>query len=103
MKPVVLPAARADILRQVVYLREIGQEFVAERFLAAAQEAITALCHTPSAGPPRPLRNPRLAGLRTWSVEGFEDIKVYYLVVEREVRIVRIIHGRRDIDRILER
>jgi plasmid stabilization system protein ParE len=35
-------------------------------------------------------------------VEGFEDIKVYYLVVEREVRIVRILHGRRDIDRILD-
>jgi toxin ParE1/3/4 len=103
LKRVVLPAARADIVRQVIYFSENGQEFVAERFLAATQAAIAALCHTPNAGPPRPMRNPRLAGLRTWSVYGFDDIKVYYLVGNDEVRIVRILHGRRDIDRILER
>jgi toxin ParE1/3/4 len=54
LKTVVLPAARADLLRQVGYFIEIGQDHVADRFLAAAQIAIEDLSHTPHAGPPRP-------------------------------------------------
>lgn len=102
MRAVVLPAARADIVRQIGYFIEIGQASVADRFLAATRVAIDRLAETPHAGPPRPMRNPRLTGLRTWSIEGFDDMKVYYLVADEELRVVRILHGRRDIARILE-
>jgi len=102
LKTVVLPAARADIVRQIGYFIDIGQEHIADRFLAAARTAIEHLSHTPEAGPPRPMRNPRLAGLRTWPIEGFDDMKIYYLVADDALAVVRILHGRRDIERILE-
>jgi toxin ParE1/3/4 len=47
------------------------------------------------------MRNPALVGLRTWSIDGFDAMKIYYLVEEDELRIVRILHGRRDVERIL--
>jgi len=49
------------------------------------------------------MKSPRLAGLRTWPIEGFDDMKIYYLVADDALTVVRILHGRRDIERILER
>ncbi|WP_411032929.1 type II toxin-antitoxin system RelE/ParE family toxin [Shinella sp. BYT-45] len=102
MKTIVLPSARADIIRQFGYFIEIGQKQVADRFLAATRTAVEHISHTPHAGSPRAMKNRRLAGLRTWSIEGFDDLKIYYLVSADELAIVRILHGRRDIERILE-
>ena len=101
MKTVVLPAARADILRQGGYFIEIGQERVGDRFLAATRAGIEHVSQTPHAGAPRPMKNHRLVGLRTWPVDGFGDIKIYYLVEDGELLVVRVLHGRRDIEGVL--
>jgi toxin ParE1/3/4 len=102
LKTVVLPSARADIIQQIGYFIDAGQDQVADRFLAATQEAIGHISHTPAAGTPRPMKNPRLAGLRTWPIDGFDNLKVYYTVSADALMIVRILHGRRDIERVLE-
>lgn len=102
MKTVVLPSARADILRQIGYFTDIAQDHVAERFLEAVRAAIGHISQTPEAGAPRAAKNRRLAGLRTWPIGGFDDIKIYYLSSPDDVTIVRILHGRRDIERILK-
>lgn len=103
MKTVVLPSARADILQQVGYFVDIGQDQLADRFIEAARLAIGQISHTPQAGSPRPMKNRRLAGLRTWSIDGFDELKIYYLASDDELTIVRILHGRRDVQSILER
>lgn len=102
MRAIVLPAARRDILRQAGYFIDLGEERVAERFLAATRRAIEHVVQTPHAGAPRSMKNRRLAGLRTWPVEGFDDMKIYYLATAEELTVVRVLHGRRDIERILE-
>ncbi|MFC6447070.1 type II toxin-antitoxin system RelE/ParE family toxin [Shinella zoogloeoides] len=102
MKTVVLPAARADMLKQAGYFIEIGQDHLADRFIEAARLAIDHVSHTPHAGSPRPMRSRRLAGLRTWPIDGFDEMKLYYLVTDTELLIVRVLHGRRDIERIIE-
>ncbi len=56
----------------------------------------------PETGAPRISSNPILSDLRSWPVKGFEDIRIYYLIQEEEIRIVRVLHGRRDIQNILE-
>ena len=55
----------------------------------------------PSAGPPRPTSNPRLAGLRVWPVKGFGEFWVYYLVRDELLTVVRVLHDKRDVGRIL--
>ena len=103
MKSSIRPAAREDILRQFrYYLIEQDAEQVAERFLAAVEETVHELCQHPRMGAPRFFKNPALAGLRTWPVKGFPAIRIYYLCDEEAVRVVRVLHGKRDISPLLE-
>lgn len=103
MKFIIRPTAREDILRQYrYYLIEEGAEAAAERFLDAVQAAIQQLCKRPGIGTPKALHNPVLIGLRSWPVKGFPAICVYYLTSEKLLRIVRVLHGKRDIAPMLE-
>ena len=104
MKPIILPAARDDILRQFrYYLVEQEKPEVAERFLSAVRRTMEGIIRTPQGGGPKRLSREALRGLRPWPVKGFEDVRVYYLVHEAGVRMVRVLHGKRDINNILEK
>lgn len=94
--------AREDILRQFEwYLTEAG-DVAAQRFLDAIQEAFDLLCRMPNIGSPREFQNPLLAGLRSWPVPGFADIRIYYIHAGGSIRIVRALHGKRDVHSLLE-
>ncbi len=62
---------------------------------------IHAAIKAPKAGAPRHTGNPALVGLRVWPVKGFDEFRVYYVIGEDVFRVVRVLHGRRDIDAIL--
>ena len=57
----------------------------------------------PEMGATKMCKNAELAGLRSWAVKGFEDSLIFYLVRRDAICVVRVLHGRRDIKRILER
>ena len=104
MKPVILPAARDDILRQFrYYLVDQDKPKVADRFLSAVRRTIEGIIRTPQGGAPKHLSREALRGLSSWPVKGFEDLRVYYLAYEGSVRVVRVLHGKRDINNILEK
>jgi plasmid stabilization system protein ParE len=69
---------------------------------AAVRENYLPLRQHPFLGPHYPLRNPHLNNLRFLPVAGFEAISVYYRVDGDTVRVIRILHGKRDVRRILE-
>lgn len=56
----------------------------------------------PEIGSPKVLLNRVLTGLRSWPVQGFPVIRIYYLVTEQTLVIVRVLHGKRDIYGLLE-
>jgi plasmid stabilization system protein ParE len=96
-------AAREDILRQYsYYLVENDAVRAAERFLEAVQAATKMLCGMPDMGTPKILENLTLTGLRSWPVSGFSAIRIYYIHKGDELRIVRVLHGKRDINPLLE-
>jgi plasmid stabilization system protein ParE len=74
----------------------------ADKFLEAVQSAIELLCRMPGAGAPKVLENPRLAELRSWPIRGFPAMRIYYLSAGDELRIVRVLHGKRDVNPLLE-
>ena len=90
------------MLRQVEWYAGQGLPDIARRFHAAALEAIDDLLAMPEAGAPRPTGNPRLAGLRSWSVKGFDEFRVYYQMKAGLLTIVRVLHGKRDTVAILQ-
>ena len=103
MQVLIRSAARQDILRQFsYYLIEQAAAAAVEKFLDAIERAIELLSQFPTAGNPKSFKNPRLAGLRSLGVRGFPAIRIYYLVAEDELRIVRVLHGKRDINPLLE-
>jgi toxin ParE1/3/4 len=100
---VIRQAAREDILSQYrYYLIEKNAEPAAERFIVAVQAAIEQICKRPELAPLKPLKSPSLSGLRSKPVKGFPSIRIYYLVSEGTVRIIRILHGKRDLNPLLE-
>ncbi len=103
MKVVTLPAARNDILAQFLYLIDQEVPHVAEHFIDAVEQTVSRLLNNPEIGIPKKFKNRRLEGLRQWPVEGFEIIQIYYLAAEDTLRIVRVLHGQRDRDRILSK
>jgi toxin ParE1/3/4 len=95
-------SAENDILAQVEWYAERELPDVARRFFVAAYEAIDGLAAMPLAGAPKHLDNPRLEGLRTWPVKGFDLFRVYYLARPDLLTVIRVLHERRDIRGILE-
>ncbi len=69
----------------------------------AVEESILQLLHMPCSGMPRELKNPALRGLRAWPVRDFDDFTIFYQVVENTLRVIRILHGKRDVARILKK
>lgn len=103
MKPVIRTSARRDILNQFVYFLDQGALPAAEKFLEAVKETVSKILERPSMGAPKRLKNFRFKGLRKWSVSGFDVIQIYYLVAHDEIQILRVLHGKRDVDRLLGR
>lgn len=103
MKAFITPAAHEDIVRQYRYLlMEQDSPLAAERFLRAARTAIREACKRPGLGTTVQLKNPQLVGLRSWLIDGFPSIRIYYLISGPTFRVVRVLHGKRDLRAILE-
>lgn len=97
-------AASDDVVRQFrYYLATLNLPEVAVRFRTAVRRTIQLLQQHPSVGPHYRSPNPQLQTLRTWAVAGFEAIRIYYLVDDDTLRVIRILHGKRDVKRLLER
>ena len=89
-------SAKRDLLEHYVYLAENTGIETAERFLSNADESFCDLSRHPAKGAALLLRDPRLAGLRKWRVNGFEKFLVFYLPRPSGVSIVRVLHAAQD-------
>lgn len=97
----VLPAAGRDLDDQADYLaRHAGLE-TALRYYDAAAATFERIARMPALGERHESLEPRLAGLRVQRIDDFKNHLVFYRPLDDAVEIVRVLHGARDIDRIL--
>ncbi len=81
-------------------LREIGlwiakeNPDAAERFLSAAEQTFQQLKLHPGLGR---LRSFTVPGVRSWPIPGFKRYLVFYLPTPKELQILAVIHGARDL------
>jgi len=54
-------------------------------------------------GAGREFRNPKLVGMRMWPITRFPKYLICYPPTKRGIRVIRVIHGARDIRRIFGR
>ena len=91
------------IVRQFrYYLLTADAPEIAIRFREAVKRTIQSLSQNPHVGPRYSSSNPRVQNLRSWPVAGFEAIRIYYALGADAMHIIRILHGKRDVRRILE-
>ncbi len=76
MKLIIQAAAEDDMLRQYDWYEKQGLSDIADRYCLAVRASISAALKRPKAGAPKHVRNPQLAGLRSWTVEGFHEFHV---------------------------
>lgn len=98
----VLPEADADLDHQADYLAREASLDTALRFYDAVRATFEKIAQSPTIGQKRESLNPRLAGLRVWRVEGFEKHLIFYRPGDDGVEIIRVLHGARDIDSLLD-
>jgi toxin ParE1/3/4 len=93
--------AIGDIYEVASYLANDSVR-AAERFLQAVENSFQALARMPPMGSPyRPASRGGIE-LRRWPVEGFRDYLIFYRVMDDGIDGVRVLHGARDIERLLE-
>ena len=103
MKVLYRQTASDDIVRQFrYYLVTAEAPEIALRFREAVRRTIESLSQNPHVGPRYSSSNPRVQNLRSWPVTGFETIRIYYALEADAMHIIRILHGRRDVRRILQ-
>lgn len=70
-------------------------------WLPPVGRGLIALVESDVAGSIYEVKNPRLVGLRKWSVKGFNKHLIFYLDRNDCIEIVRIIHAARDVLQVL--
>lgn len=93
------PEAIDDLIELADYISEDNPD-AADRFLDAFEETALRLGQFPDIGTTYPFHNPRLHGVRRWFVQGFEKYLIFYLVLNDEVEIIRVLHSSRDVQSV---
>ena len=90
-----------DLIDIATYIAENNLDN-SDRFLFAAEETFQQLGQIPQLGKRCQFSNPRLQNIRQISVKGFRKYLVFYQVSGTDVEIIRVLHGSRDTETILE-
>jgi toxin ParE1/3/4 len=98
----VLPSADQDLDGHAGYLMQAASLEMALRFYDAAAATFLKLARMPGMGERRESANPRLAGLRVSRIDGFPNHVIFYRPIDGGIEVVRVLHGARDIDSVLE-
>ena len=70
----------------------------ATRVVEAANETFKTLAANPGLGRLRKFRDPRLKGVRSWLVSGFDNCLIFYRAVPEGIEVLHVYHGARDIE-----
>jgi toxin ParE1/3/4 len=92
--------AQEDLAEAFAYLGQNSLD-AALRFIRAAEKTFQQLAMMPGIGERFRSNRPELAEVRPTSISGFRMYQVYYRPIDDGIEVLRILHGSRDVERIL--
>ena len=98
---VVSDVAAADVLEQADWYRLQAGQALALRWERAVNSAVVRLLGRPAAGTRCKFRSSELTNVRRSVIAGFPKHLMFYKFDEAEVFILRVVHGARDLERLL--
>ena len=96
---ILTPRAKADIFNIWAYIADHNQD-AADRVEQAIFDACAFLAETPMRGHFRPDLTVR--PLRFWTLSRYPNYVIVYRLEKTPLQIIAVMHGKRDIQRILE-
>ena len=94
-----LPVEESDFVfcdvQDIVRYLQRRSPTIANRFVVEFKATVEFLAAMPGVGRPRPEFG--IAGLRSWRVEGFRKQLLFYEVLPDRIRLLRVLHGSRDL------
>ncbi|MDY6785265.1 MAG: type II toxin-antitoxin system RelE/ParE family toxin [Cyanobacteriota bacterium] len=95
------PQVIRDLIELATYIAEDDLE-ASERFLTVAEQTFKQLGNLPRMGKLSQFSNPKLVDVRQQPIKGFRKYLVFYRPTDLGVEILRVIHGARDLEAILD-
>jgi toxin ParE1/3/4 len=95
------PQAEADLIGCYAYLAEHATVKTADRFLVATERTLASLAKSPGIGAAHKSNKRHLSGLRSLPVSKFRKFILFYQTFDDRIELVRVVHGARDIRKIL--
>jgi toxin ParE1/3/4 len=95
------PIVIQDLIEQVTYIAKDNLD-ASDRFLMAAEETFSILGRMPAIGRLSGFAHPRLVDVRQYPIKGFKGYLVFYRVNDSRVEVLRVLHGSRDLEAILD-
>ena len=96
----VRPRARRDIAEIAEYVAAENLE-ASDRFINGVFRSFQLLASMPQMGSARRFRREGLKGLRLWRVPRFPKYLIVYRPQKDGIEIIRVLHGARNIERLL--
>lgn len=93
--------AELDLTEHVDYLARQNPT-AALRFIEAVERAFERLAQNPKLGPLQDFDHPALRTVRRWPIPAFSTYLIFYQITDEGVRVLRVLHGARDIPALLE-
>ena len=91
------PKAEQDLNEIAQYILENNLE-AALRFVDAVEKTCTGLVEMPDMGHTFVVSNPALKGIRMiWVSKVYSSYLIFYRQTKREIEVIRILHGARDL------
>lgn len=98
---VVSDLAAADVVEQADWYEAQSGEALAERWEKAVTSAILRIVKSPNSGTPCAFKSSELSHVRRASITGFPKHLIFYRFAESEVFVLRVVHGARDLERLI--
>ncbi|WP_199247175.1 type II toxin-antitoxin system RelE/ParE family toxin [[Phormidium] sp. ETS-05] len=95
------PQVIRDLIELATYIAQDNLD-ASDSFLAAAERTFQQLGKMPGMGKLCQFTQPTLADVRQQAIKGFQKYLVFYRITDNGVEIIRVIHGARDIEAILD-
>lgn len=98
---IIRAAARREMIKAGRYLEEHAGSSVTDRFVASLADTFDELARMPRMAPLCGFTRPAIRQLRRWPVRSFENWLIFYRARRNAIEIIHVMHGARDIERLL--
>jgi len=102
LRLVISEAAALDILEQAQWYKQQAGEPLAKRSEREATSSLMRTVENPHRGSPCHFKSEELHDIRRVPIADSQSILIFYRIQARELLVLRVVHGARDLEKLLK-